>query len=440
MMTGSLKVRTRKGIIASGIGWVLISFVICAAQQSGTDNFADTNVPSGSASSEHISNTWPSFRGPGANGHAVHANSPLSWSAKEDRNILWKTQILKHGMSSPVIWENRLFLTGADYSTRQIYCFDTDTGKLLWQHDVNNIPGSPPGEKLPNVLDETGFAAPTPITDGRYVAAIFGTGELVCVNMKGERVWAKHLGIPQNPYGHASSLISDGNRLFVQYDQTENSQLLAFDLASGTPAWQVNRGDISWSSPILIDNEGRMELIVTNCEAVDSYDPKSGKRLWHVDCLAGEVAPSAAYADGVVFVANENATTSAIDVGNHGSDPKILWQWDETLPDAASPLANENYLILPTGFAVVTCLDAKTGKVLWEHEFDDGFYSSPILVKDRVYLVDLSGAMQIFKMDDTFELLGVSEIGEDAYATPAFVGDRIYIRGIMHLFCIEEQR
>jgi len=290
------------------------------------------------------------------------------------------------------------------------------------------------------VLAETGFAAPTAITNGQYVAATFGTGELVCVNMKGGRIWAKHLGIPKNHYGHASSLISHENLLFVQYDQKVNSRLLAFHLASGKPAWQAKRGAISWSSPVLVDNRGRMELILTNSKAVDSYDPKTGRLLWRAECLGGEVAPSAAYAGGVVYVANEYATASAIDVGNHGSGPKILWQWDEALPDAASPLANEDYLILPSGYGVVNCLDVKTGKVLWEHEFDDGFYSSPILVGDRVYLIDLSGAMQVFKMDDKFELLGVSEIGEDAYTTPAFVGDRIYIRGMIHLFCIGEQK
>jgi outer membrane protein assembly factor BamB len=342
-------------------------------------------------------------------------------------------------MSSPVVWEGRLFLTGADDASRQIYCLDTDTGKLLWRHDVNSAPGSPPDGRLPDVLDETGFAAPTPTTNGQYVAAVFGTGELVCVRMDGQRVWARHLGIPKNHYGHASSLMSHGNLLFVQYDQAEDSQLLAFDLASGNPAWQVKRGAASWSSPILIDNNGRMELILTNSRAVNSYDPSNGEFLWHVECLAGEVASSAAYADGAVFVANEGATATAIDISKHGSEPKLLWQWDEALPDAASPVATKDYVILPTAYAVVSCLDARTGEMLWEQEFDEGFYSSPLLVNDRVYLIDLSGTMQIFRMDDTLELLGASTIGEDAYATPAFVGGRIYIRGLTHLFCIEEQ-
>ena len=134
-----------------------------------------------SISQEDLKTNWTSFRGFGSNGHATHATPPLTWSAEQSKNILWKTPIAKHGMSSPVIWKNRLFLTGADDESREIYCFDTDTGKLLWQHDVNGLPDSPADGLLPDVLEETGFAAPTVTTNGQYVAAIFATGELVCV-------------------------------------------------------------------------------------------------------------------------------------------------------------------------------------------------------------------------------------------------------------------
>jgi outer membrane protein assembly factor BamB len=268
------------------------------------------------------------------------------------------------------------------------------------------------------------------------VAAVFATGELVGVSLEGERLWARHLGVPRNHYGHASSLMSHGDLLFVQYDQEGDSKLLAFDLASGDPVWQVERDAISWSSPILVDNTGRMELILTNSRAVDGYDPMSGKLLWRVECLDGEVGSSAAYSDGIVFASNDGATGTAIDIGTHGAEPSILWQWDEALPDAASPAARDGYLIVPTGFGVVSCLEARTGRVLWEQDFDRGFWSSPIVVDDRVYLIDRSGAMQVFRLGDEFELLGASEMGEGAYGTPAFIGDRIYIRGLTHVFCV----
>ena len=281
--------RVRRWARAGGLGLVLTSLVLSAEAR------AETNPPTNSAGApaDDIQESWATFRGPGARGHAVHANPPLTWSAQEGTNILWKTLVPTHGMSSPVVWGRRLFLTGADNASRQIYCFDTDTGTLLWRHDVNGVPGFPADSELPVILEQTGLAAPSPTTNGRLVAAVFATGELVGLSMEGERIWARHLGAPRNHYGHASSLMSHGDLLFVQYDQEGDSKLLAFDLASGDPVWQVKRGAISWSSPILIDNKGRMELILTNSRALDSYDPMSGRLLWRVECLGGEVGSSA---------------------------------------------------------------------------------------------------------------------------------------------------
>ena len=410
-----------------------------AVESVTTANGPAVEAKKDSVSQEDLKKNWTSFRGFGSNGHATDATPPLSWIAKQSKNIVWKTPIAKHGMSSPVVWKQRLFLTGADDESRDIYCFDTETGKLVWEHAVNGLPDSPADGLLPEVLEETGFAAPTVATNGQFIAAVFATGELVCVDMEGQRVWAKHLGTPNNHYGHASSLICNRDLLFVQYDQKKGSKLLAFEIATGKPEWQAVRDEMSWSSPILVENNNRTELILTDNKSVCSYAPKTGKRYWRVECLDGEVAPSAAYGGGIVFVAVENSAASAIDISNHAEEPKILWQWDESLPDSASPLATDNYVILPTAFGVVTCLDSKSGKVFWEHEFNQGFCSSPILVKDRVYIIDLSGKMQVFKLGKTFEQLGESDIGEPAYATPAFVGDRIYIRGLRHLFCVGEE-
>jgi outer membrane protein assembly factor BamB len=416
------------------LGLVLILVVFRADGEERTDRISAASVKSGGAAATEFMANWPSFRGPNALGHAPYANPPLDWNAADGTGILWKIALPKHGMSSPIVWNDRIFLTGADEDSRQLYCVDADSGRLLWQHDVNGVAGAPDDGKIPDVLEETGYAAPTPTTNGRYVAAIFATGELVCVNLEGQRIWIKHLGIPHNYYGHASSLLCHENLLFVQYDQKENGQLLAFELTSGNPVWQTKRDAMSWSSPILADSKGKRELILTDSKAVVGYDPTSGKRLWRVECLDGEVASSAVSANGTVFVANEGAAASAIDV----TTPKkrILWQWDGALPDCASPVANENYLIVPTAFGLISCLDAKTGEVLWEHEFDRGFSSSPILVNDRVYIIDVSGTMQIFRMDDDFDLLGAADLGEPVYATPAFVDDRIYLRSLNHLFCV----
>lgn len=418
------------GICFAGLIW--ISLVVGTSADDETHPF-ETSV-NNTSTAMRISQNWPSFRGPNALGLATHARPPLEWSAKDGTNILWKITLPKHGMSSPIAWGNRLFLTGADEESRQVYCVDADSGMLLWQHDVTGVPGSPDDGKIPDVLEEAGYAAPTPATNGEYIAGIFATGELVCVNLEGERIWIKHLGIPRNHYGHTSSLLCYENLLFVQYDQKAGSQLLAFEFATGKQVWQAKRGAMSWSSPILAESNGRIQLVLTDSRGVEGYDPTSGNSLWRIECLDGEVASSATYGNGIVFVANEGAPASAIDISS--LEIERIWQWDEALPDAASPIANDKYVVVPTAFGVVSCLDVKSGQTLWEHEFSDGFSSSPILVNDCVYMVDLSGTTQIFKMSGEFQLLGTAEVGEPVYATPAFVDDRVYVRGLTHLFCI----
>jgi outer membrane protein assembly factor BamB len=385
-----------------------------------------------------MENQWPGFRGPNGLGVVTDRNPPLSFDAKTSENIKWKVSLPKHGMSSPVVWGSQVYLTGADEESRQLYSIDADTGKLLWTHDVQDLEDEPSEGTLPKVLDETGYAAPTPTTDGRFIAAVFATGELVCVDFKGNRIWSKHLGVPKNHYGHASSLLNDGDRLFVQFDHSLNSKLYAFDFATGKIVWQVERKEIAWSSPILIESNGKRELIVANSKSVDCYDPKSGKLIWHVDCLAGEVAASPAYSDGLVVVASEGSAATAIDIAAPAVASRIRWQWKESLPDTASTVASSGMVIIPTGFGVVSCLDIKIGQMLWEHQFDTGFSSSPIIVGDKVFLADLTGKLQIFKLSANFESIGECNLGEAIYASPSFTRNKIIVRGIVHLFYCQQ--
>ena len=174
--------------------------------------------------STNLKANWIGFRGFGSNGHATDAAPPLNWNAIGGENILWKTPIAKQGMSSPVVWKRRIFLTGADEQAARSTVLTRRPAGCFGSTPSPAFLDSPADGRLPEVLDETGFAAPTVATNGRFVAAVFATGELVCVNMNGERVWAKHLGTPNNHYGHTSSLISDGDLLFVQYDQKKDCE------------------------------------------------------------------------------------------------------------------------------------------------------------------------------------------------------------------------
>ena len=272
-------------------------------------------------------------------------------------------------------------------------------------------------------------------TNGRQVFAIFATGNIVGLDLSGNTLWVRNLGLPVNHYGHASSLMIYDSLLLVQYDQETEAFLYALDAEDGKELWRTRRDVMtSWTSPILVDTGRRMELVMSANPYVASYDPENGRELWKVDIMMGEVGPSPAFSRGYVLAANNTATLAAIDVRTN----EIVWEVFDDLPSAASPLATEKNVFIAADYGVVTCVDLLTGDVQWIHEFDQGFYSSPILVGDLVYLMDRSGVMHIFRDSGIFMLLAEPSLGEKCTTTPAFVDNRIYIRGADHLFAIGE--
>uniref|UniRef100_UPI003564B6BE outer membrane protein assembly factor BamB family protein n=1 Tax=Pontiella sp. TaxID=2837462 RepID=UPI003564B6BE len=434
----------RQLMAGTGVFLVVLSLFLAFAVQSDLAMvLAQQQVPHASSEPETVpqlsrpsiaemQSNWPSLRGWGNIGHAPAMEPPIHWDVESGENILWKTDVPVHGFNSPIVWGNRLFFTGGDEQGCEVFCYNADTGEELWTQSVKT------SVELPEVSEDTGFAAPTMATDGQRVFAIFATGELAAFDFDGNPVWQNSLGVPKNPYGMGSSLISDGERVFVQYDHEENQRVLAFDCVDGAKVWETARSHISWSTPALIETAAGMQLVLNDEEFSTAYDPKSGKPLWQVKCLGGEVAPSPAFnGKDIVFVANEYAQASALKL--NGATPQILWQYDEYLPEIASPLAAEDRFFIPTSAGDMICLDAATGEVKWEHEFDDGFSSSPVLAGNKVYAVHLGGVMHIFDAQaDTYHEIAAIDMGEPIYSTPAFVNNRIYIRGDETLFCIED--
>ncbi|MFC2085242.1 PQQ-binding-like beta-propeller repeat protein, partial [Bacteroidota bacterium] len=271
-------------------------------------------------------------------------------------------------------------------------------------------------------------------TEGQRVYVMFATGDLACLDYNGSRLWAKNLGKPVNHYGHSSSLIIHQNLLLVQFDQNTGGRLFAFNSATGELAYEKERDiAISWASPILIEFNERAELILSATPFVISYDPKTGNELWRVKCMMGEVGPSPAYADGMVYAVNEYARLAGITLSD---TPQVAWEFDDDLSEVASPTANEDFVIVAASWGTVSCFNSKTGERYWYHDFDDGFYSSPIFVGEFVYIIDMNGVTFIIRPGEEFELVGQNELGEEAVTIPAFMHNRIYIRGEEHLFCI----
>ncbi len=403
------------------------------------------------AKPEQVINKWPRFRGPGGLGISTYKNIPVRWNGSTGKNILWKTSIPLPGENSPIVWGNKIFLTGANEKKREVYCLDAESGKLLWQKAVPALPQA--ALEPPDVMEDTGFAAPTTVTDGQRVYAIFANGDVICLNFTGKIIWAGNIGLPDSIYGYATSLIMYQNLLIIKYDQATDedglSKLLALNGHSGKTVWEVKRPVAnSWSTPIIINadpktnsnSKAKAQLITCADPWVIAYAPATGVEIWRAKCMYGDVAPSPVYANGLVYVIRPNEELIAIRTDGQGDVTKshIAWRGEDGIPDTTSPLTNGEIVLLTSG-GLITCYNAENGTHLWEKELEMDFKTSPSLVGDKIYLMNAKGIMIIIEAGRKFREITKCPLGENVNASPAFAEGRIYLRGKKHLYCISEK-
>jgi outer membrane protein assembly factor BamB len=384
---------------------------------------------------EDFKKNQATFRGYMGQGISYHKNIPESWDGATGQNVKWKVELSRPGYNSPVIWGDRLFVSGGDNSARIVACYERHTGKLLWEKEVTGIPGSP--ATPPKTTDDTGLAAPTMAVDGTRAYAIFGTGDVIAFDLEGNQVWARNLGVPNNHYGHSSSLALWENKLVVQYDTNRGGRMLVLDTSTGDPIWDIERPvHISWASPALIEVSGRVQIVTSADPLVMGHDLNSGAELWRVEAMMGEVAPSIAYADGLVFATNEYARLIAVEPK---AGAEYTWENDEYLSEVASPVAYNGLLYVATSYGVLVCYDAVSGEKVWEKEYGEGFYSSPMIAEDKLYIIDMGGVMHIIRTDRAGTVVSEPALGEGGFALPVFAEGMIYLRGGQRtLYCIEK--
>jgi outer membrane protein assembly factor BamB len=389
---------------------------------------------------------WPRFRGAGGLGISPHTNIPLEFDARADseHNLRWKTVTPLPGMSSPVIWNDRVLLTGATENTREVYCFDALSGALLWRRPVS---AGPESSEIPdNIWSETGYAAPTTVTDGAHVWALFANGDVICLDLFGQEKWCVNLGLPVNMYGIAASPMLVEDLLLLQIDQEYGSEgpaseMIALDATDGEVRWRVLR-DVgsSWPSPIPVETAEGLQVITCANPWTIAYDPESGEEIWRADTLAGDGGPSPSVAEGLVFVVNIGSPLTAIRPDGKGdvTATHVVWEWQEGLPDVCSVIAGNGLVWLLSTDGLVTCLDAATGAQQWDHRFDAEFYASPVRIGDRVLCISRRGEIFSFAAEREYRAFPINHLGEDCDTSPAFAEGRMYIRGRRHLFCIGE--
>ena len=387
-------------------------------------------------SAEEMQQQWPSFRGSNGSGVAANAVAPVTWDAKTGTNILWKTEVPLPGLSSPVVWGKAVFVTGADETQSSVFRFDADTGALVWSATIK-LPGGARPPK-PEVGEETSLAAPTPATDGRRVYALFPTGEIAAFDFSGKQVWARNIGPVENQYGYAASLAIYQDRLLIQIDRGQpedgQSRMLALNSQTGQQLWEVKR-DVagSWSSPVVLDINGQPQLITCASPFVIAYNPVDGKELWRNKCLESDVAPSPVMAGNMIVAVAPNTAIFGLRPGATDT----AWKVTEGVPDATSPASDGRRLYIVESSGMLTCYEIETGKVVWTHDLDNMFYSSPAIAGNALILVSRKGNSWVLETGDAYKELGKGDIGEECCASPVPFGKRLLLRGKTNLFCIE---
>jgi outer membrane protein assembly factor BamB len=419
-----------------------------------------------------LDSNWPQWRGPGGLGVSEVATYADEWSP--DRNIAWKTEVPGRGLSSPVVWGDRLFITtsiegaivpdhtapdhlgfdlkpgyfhpdsvGVDRKNAlKLLAYDTKNGELLWERTAYD------GLMYDNRHRKNTYASPTVATDGRLVYAFFEAAGLYAYDFKGNLAWKKSLGnIAKAGLGPGTSPILFEDLLILQVDQEmgANSAIVALDKKTGGQVWRAERTTRrSWATPVIVRSATRAELIASGAEVVIAYDPRTGKELWRTKGVQSHPIPSPVAGHGLVFMSAGSQAKRAIAIKTGGSgdltdSPSIAWKYEKGTAYVPSPILFGPYLYLMSDKGLITCLDALTGQVLYEGgrpPVPATFTASLVAYGNRILQTSEDGDTFVVKAGPAHEILRTNTVGEPVYASPALAGGTIYIRGDKHLFAI----
>ena len=383
---------------------------------------------------------WPCWRGPRGDGTSLEKDAPTVWNGSN--NITWKTAVPGEGHSSPIVWDDQIFLTTAMKETQErvLLSFNRRTGNVLWQQSVLRSP-------LEGKNNENSYASATPATDGEKVYVTFLDGEEVVVaaySFAGKQVWLARPGRFKSQWGfsHTPVLFED-KVIVVCYSKGENF-VVALRRADGRVAWKTpcENPTQSYSPPLIGKMAGRVQMIAPGDKAVTSYDPQSGKALWRVDGPSDDFVATPVYHEkaGLVLSCSSwpNKVLVAIKPDGQGdvTSSKVVWKTSEGAPYVPSPIAVGDWFFTSSYVGKAAyCFEAATGKILWKEPMGL-HHASPVSVNGLIYFLNDDGVMHVVKAGPTFELVARNELNEKTYASPAVSGSQIFLRSFKNLYCI----
>ena len=412
-------------------------------------------ISSGAAPSDVTDDRyWAQWRGPRATGVAPLADPPTEWS--ETSNVRWKKVIPGRSSASPVVWEDRVFVVTAvadDGSTAAaaginhkfvVMAIDRETGDTVWERVAR--------EEAPheNAHRENGtFASGSAVTDGELVIASFESRGFYAYDMDGTLVWEKDLGDKRmrNQFGEGNSPALYGDRLVVNWDHQGQSFIVALDKRTGEELWRTDRDEIdSWSTPLIVEVDGRPQVITGAMNQIQSYDLETGDVIWHTTGLTMNPIPSPVAGDGMVFLTSGyrgnslKAIRLADATGDITDTDAIAWTYERDTPYVPSPLLYDGILyVLKSNNGILSTFDARTGDPHYLTQRLDAVpnvFASPVGAAGRVYIPGREGDTLVLKNGPTFEVLAINSLDDGFDASPALVDGEIYLRGYRYLYCI----
>jgi outer membrane protein assembly factor BamB len=401
---------------------------------------------------------WPQFRGPEGNGHSDARDLPLNWS--ETKNVVWKTPIHGRGWSSPVIYGSQVWLTTATPDGRKLYalCLDRDSGRII--QDLKLFDVAEPQYAHPF----NSYASPTPVIEPERVYVTFGSAGTACIDTKSFRVLWERRDIECNHFrGAGSSPILFQDLLIMNFDGSDQQFVIALDKRTGKTVWRTKRsidfqdleangkpaadGDFrkGFATPHVTMINGRWELISLGSKAAYSYNPFNGQELWRVEERAQHSASTRpVIGQGMIFYPTGFSTGQlfAVRTGGNGliTDTHVAWKVKRGVSTKPSILLVDELIYMINDTGIASCIEAKTGDVIWQKRVGGEYSASPVYADGRVWLFGEDGKTSVIRAGRTFELLAENQLDEGFLASPAIAGSAFYLRTRTHLYRIEKRR
>ncbi|MDA0833114.1 MAG: PQQ-binding-like beta-propeller repeat protein [Planctomycetota bacterium] len=378
---------------------------------------------------------WPRFRGPSGQGTVYAENVPQKWSVTE--NIAWKIELPGRGNSSPIVWDDKIFVTAEmnDRQDRALLCYSRTDGQLLWEAVA------PRPEMTEPLYWKNTYATSTPVTDGEHVYALFGNAGLICCDFDGNTVWQKNLGLFQMAHGPGTSPVLYRDLVIVMQDQNQQDSLMvACDKKNGEIVWQQQRPrSVCWSTPVVVRVDDHDELIYNGSNTVIGYDPATGVEIWRVNGSSVEAVPTPVIGNGLIFSASGRVgPLLAIRPGGTGDISKthLFWNKQRIAAHVPSPAFANGMLFQANDMGILTCFEAATGETLWQTRLRGKFSMSPLVIGDSILITSEEGLTTIFRAGDQFEAIAENDLAETIFATPAVLDGQIIFRTDSHLISI----